>query len=248
MSNLEELTLYLSIKRTESTYIDGTHLYDEIIIHMPRLKKFIFSINTFVFNKHVRSDLPSNNDIHCSFIRRGYQQVGSYTHTPSTEKVNICHVYSFPYEFYHFLHLNCHFPGGMFDKVRCLIMSDADPFEHELFEIVSHSFPFLQTLIIINHQPQQRKQHSSPIVTFPHLISLDLRMANVDYVEQFLCDTKTCLPCLLKLTIRNKSLVIATNNFTNDAMRLNCARLQSLVIYGSYVRPENFHTYFPSCP
>ncbi|CAF1086880.1 unnamed protein product [Rotaria sordida] len=35
MLNLEELTLYLSIRRIESTYIDGTHLYDEILIHMP---------------------------------------------------------------------------------------------------------------------------------------------------------------------------------------------------------------------
>ncbi|CAF1320300.1 unnamed protein product [Rotaria sordida] len=46
MSNLEELTLYLSIRRIESTYIDGTHLYDEILIHMPQLNKFNFIMIT----------------------------------------------------------------------------------------------------------------------------------------------------------------------------------------------------------
>ncbi|CAF4193925.1 unnamed protein product, partial [Rotaria sordida] len=63
MLNLEELTLYLSIRRIESTYIDGTHLYDEILIHMPQLKKFNFNIYTLVFNKDIKINLPSNNDI-----------------------------------------------------------------------------------------------------------------------------------------------------------------------------------------
>ncbi|CAF4749240.1 unnamed protein product, partial [Rotaria sp. Silwood2] len=115
MPNIEELTLCLSIIRTESTYIDGTHLYDEILIHMPQLNKFIFSINTLVFNKNVRINLPSNNDIQHSFSRRGYQQIGSYTHDKSTETGNICHVYSFPYEFHNFFYMTSHFQGGMFD-------------------------------------------------------------------------------------------------------------------------------------
>lgn len=247
MSDLEELTLYLSIVRTESTYIDGTHLSDEILIHMPQLNKFIFNINTVVLNKNISVALPSNNDIQRSFIRRGYQQVGSYIHNISRKKESICHIYSLPYEFDHFLHLNSHFPGGMFDKVRCVIMSDGNPFEHELFQVVSRSFPCLQTLTVLNYQPQQKKKHSSPVVTFPHLISLNLRMANVDYAEQFLCETKTSLPSLLSLTIRYKLLKMATNNFTNDTTRFNCARLRSLVIHGSYVPPDNFHSYFPSC-
>ncbi|CAF4988888.1 unnamed protein product, partial [Rotaria sp. Silwood1] len=97
MSNLEELTLYLSIIRTESTYIDGTHLYDEILIHMALLIKFNFSINTLVFNKDI-INLPSNNDIQHCFVIRGYQQIDSYTHKES-EKGTTCHIYSVPYQF-----------------------------------------------------------------------------------------------------------------------------------------------------
>jgi len=99
----------------------------------------------------------------------------------------------------------------------------------------------------LTNQPQQRKQHPSLLIVFPHLISLNLRAANVNYAETIFCETKACLPCLVTLTIRYKSLVMATNNFTNDATYLNCARLRSLVTFESYVRSENFHTYFPSC-
>ncbi|CAF3311526.1 unnamed protein product [Rotaria sp. Silwood2] len=248
MSNLEELTLYLSIKRTESTYIDGTHLYDEILIHMPRLKKFIFSINTLVVNKNIRINLPSNNDIQYSFIRKEYQQIGSCTHNESLERGSTCHIYSLPYQFENFCYLNCHFKGGIFDKVSCVMITDREhPFEQELFQTISNSFPFLRTLIICNYQPQKRKQQLFPTITFPHLHSLDLQSANVDYAAQFVCDTKIHLPCLLELTITYESLVMTTNNFTNDATRLTCARLQTLIICGAYVLPENVHTYFPLC-
>jgi hypothetical protein len=248
MSNLEELTLYLSIVRIESTYIDGTHLYDKILIHMPQLNKFRFSINTLVFNEDIRINHSSNNDIQHSFVKRGYQQIDSYIHEESTERESTCHIYSLPYHFDSFYNMNCRFQGGIFEKVRCVMMTEREhPFEHELFQIISHSFPFLRTLIICNYEPQKRKQYSSTIITFPHLRSLDLRVANVDYGAQFLCDTKIHLPCLLILKITYESLVMITNNFTNDLTRLTCARLQSLIIYGLYVPPENFHTYFPSC-
>ncbi|CAF4411272.1 unnamed protein product, partial [Rotaria sp. Silwood2] len=39
MLNLEELTLYISVVRTESTYIDGNQLYDEVLNNMSQLKK-----------------------------------------------------------------------------------------------------------------------------------------------------------------------------------------------------------------
>jgi hypothetical protein len=215
---------------------------------MPQLNKFIFSINTLVVNKNIRINLPSNNDIQYSFIRRGYQQIASYTHKESMERGSTCHIYSLPYQFENFYNMNCHFQGDIFDKVRCVMMTDREhPFEQELFQIISNSFPFLRTLIICNYQSQKRKQQLFPTITFPHLHSLDLQYANVDYAAQFVCHTKIYLPCLLELTITYESLVMITNNFTNDATRLICARLQILKICSSYVRPENFHTYFPSC-
>ncbi|CAF3810265.1 unnamed protein product [Rotaria sordida] len=58
-------------------------------------------------------------------------------------------------------------------------MTDKEhPFERELFQMMSHSFPFLRQLAICNYEPQKRKQHSSVIITFPHLRSIDLQKEN----------------------------------------------------------------------
>ena len=56
MINLEELKLFLQVSRVNSSYIDGIQLHDEILIYMPRLNKFIFSINTSVFTKNTKND------------------------------------------------------------------------------------------------------------------------------------------------------------------------------------------------
>ncbi|CAF5104771.1 unnamed protein product, partial [Rotaria sp. Silwood1] len=45
MLNLEELTLYITIKN-RTTFIDGTHIYNEILVHMLRLHMFNFCIST----------------------------------------------------------------------------------------------------------------------------------------------------------------------------------------------------------
>ncbi len=42
MINLEELELYLSVERFDSTYIDGIQLYDQFLIYMTQLNKFTF--------------------------------------------------------------------------------------------------------------------------------------------------------------------------------------------------------------
>ncbi len=245
MINLEELKLYLSILRVNSTYIDGIQLYDEIIIYMPRLNKFYLSIDTCVVNTNVKIDLPSNEDIQHSFIGRRYGQVGSDVHSIAIKKgISRCHIYSLPYQFKHFDYLNNSFKGGLFDKVRSLLMLDSRPFEHNFFKVISQSFPFLQTLRILNSKPQQNKQQSSTIL-FPHLILLDLATAHVDYAEQFLFNKNTHLPRLLNLSIGYESLAMVTNNFTNDAARLNCAKLTNLDIEKPFVRSKNFHQYFP---
>lgn len=246
MTNLEELTLLLSILRVDSNYIDGVHLYDEILIHMPRLNKFTFSIVSQTINKNIKIDLPSNDKIQSTFIKRGYNQVGSYADFNSTTNVGRCHVYSLPYQFDIFINLNNVFTGGIFNKVRCLFMNDTSPFEHELFALVSQTFPYLEKLYLHNFQAQKNKQHSSQLVVFSHLIELILSAAHVDYAEQFLFEKNTRLPRLLELTIKYETLAIVTNNFTNDAARLNCANLKNIHIEGSFVRSEHFHHYFPS--
>ncbi|CAF2102204.1 unnamed protein product [Rotaria magnacalcarata] len=246
ISNLEELTLFLFVKRINSTYIDGIHLNDEILVRMPRLNKFTFSITTLVCNRRSHIILPSNDDIQRSFIERRYRQIGSYA-DDNTMKIRArCHIYSLPYQFHMFHNVTNSFNGGIFNKVRSVIVTDdICPFEHEFFQIISQSFPFLQTLSIQNDEPQKSKKNSITFITFSHLAVLNLELAHIDYVEQFLFERKARLPCLSHLTIQYESLVTITNNFTNDATRYNFTQLKTLVTEKSFVRPENFHSYFP---
>ena len=96
---------------------------------------------------------------------------------------------------------------------------------------------------MMNHK--NIKKSSFTFIRFPHLAVLDLKWVHIDYVEQFLFETKTHLPCLLHLTIQYESLVMTTNNFTNDPTHFNFAQLKTLVTDKCFVRSENFHSYFP---
>lgn len=201
MINLEVLTLFLLVSRFLSTCIDGTQLHDEILIFMPRLNQFTFSINTVLFDTSVNVHLPSNNDIQNSFTRTKYQQVGSYVDEKMTDDIGRCHAFSLPYQFDRF-HLSTCFKGGIFDKVVNLTMHDQHPFEHELFEKISYDFPSLTRLIVINSEPQRNKQHASTLITFTHLTELDVYLTHADYVEQLFLETKSHLPHLKRLIIK----------------------------------------------
>ncbi|CAF2001558.1 unnamed protein product [Rotaria magnacalcarata] len=102
MSNLEKLTLFLVVLRYDSTFIGGTQLYDQILICMPLLNKFTFSVNTWVCNKFVNITHPSNDDIRRSFIERKCQQVGFYTDDNPLKSAARCHIYSLLYRFGNF--------------------------------------------------------------------------------------------------------------------------------------------------
>ncbi|CAF2919463.1 unnamed protein product [Rotaria sp. Silwood2] len=247
MLNLEELTLFLSVLRPICTYIDGNQLYDEVLNYMPRLNKFIFSIHTYIINYDIGIDRPSNDDIRNSFIKRGIQLFDTCFDDKFMNNRGNCHVYSLPYQFNDFLFMGSCFQGGRFDKVRLLSMKDVRPFEHKLFQIISQDFPFLQQLIIRNDIPQKNEQyHSSTLITFNRLLTLDIFNVHNDYVIQFLSDKITRLPCLTNLIIDYETLTNVTNYFTNDTTRLNCAKIKSLVTFELFVPPQNFHSYFPS--
>ena len=258
MINLEELILYLSIIRSNKNYIDGNELYDDILIYMPRLNKFTFNIHTNIDRKNDEIVFSSNEDMMRSFNRKEYGSVASHIETFTKENKRCCHCYSLPHEFKSRCHiyslpyqfktldfLNNSFQGGTFDNVQSLIMTDCCPFEHSFFKVISLDFPLLEELCIVNREPQKNKQQSMPLITFSHLIYLDLRGAHADYAEQFLISKYCHLPCLLNLTIEYESLVLVTNNFTNDATRLTCSKLTNLCIKETLVPPKNFHQYFP---
>jgi hypothetical protein len=266
MRNLQELTLFLSIFKIDGTHIDGIELHNEILIYMPQLNKLAFSIHTGIISDDIEMNLPTNEDIERSFIGKGFGQVGSSLHIRRTNNVARLHVYSLPYQFQYFLHLNNSFQGDMFDTVQYLTMEDALPFEHYLFKLISQCFPRLKGLCISNDEAQKMKKHSSQLIVFPRLILLNLFKAHVDYVEQLLCDKNTHLPALLDLCIEYKSLAIITNDFTNDAICRNCAKIKKLhtnsflppkklhtnsflppkkLHTNSFLPPKNFHRYFP---
>jgi len=142
-------------------------------------------------------------------------------------------------------YLNNSFQGGLFNNVQSLMMADFRPFEHDFFKIISQSFPLLKKLYIFNEEPQKDKQESQKCIIFSHLVLLCLQCAHADYAEQFLSDKHCYLPRLLDLRIGYESLVLVTNNFTNDGIRVTCSKLTSLHIREPFVPPRNFHQYFP---
>ncbi|CAF2069915.1 unnamed protein product [Rotaria magnacalcarata] len=188
MLNLEELTLYLSVLRNNSTYVDDNELYDDVLKYMPRLNKFTFNIHTYV-SCYRSIDLPSNIDIRNSFIRRGCPSIDAWTDEKFILSRNNCHVYSLPYEFDDFLFMTNCFQGGRFDKVRKVSFYDDYSLEHQFFTIISEAFPFLHCLIIHNSSPLTNNQnHTSKSISLNHLAVLDILDAHIDYVVQFLSD------------------------------------------------------------
>ncbi len=244
MINLEELILFLTVIRINSTYIDGIQLYDQFLIYMTQLKKFTFNIKTVVFSINARVKLQSIEDIQRSFIGRGYQPVASYVGLPSFADDSECHIYSLPYDFEYF-RLDNSFQGGVFDKVRQLTMVDQIPFENKLFKIISEDFPFLEMLYICNLFPQEDNHHSSISITFPCLKFLDVMFSHVDYAERFVLKNNMYLPRLSSLSIQYEVLIFITKSFTKDATYFNFGKLKSLDVFQQFVRPNNFHLYFP---
>ncbi|CAF1290780.1 unnamed protein product [Rotaria sordida] len=193
--NLEELKLYLLIKVFDLNYIDGIQLYDQLLCHMKKLNKFTFNIQTLVYRCNTKINLSSNEDIQRNFIGREiYQQIASYINNNSTTIESKCHIYSLPYQFEYLLEINNSFPGCMFHTVRWLVIIDRYPFEHKFFQFISQDLSFLQILHIRNDKPQKYKQYSSnELITFHHLELLNLKLAHLDYTEQFLLKKVTYL-------------------------------------------------------
>lgn len=252
MSHLEELTLYLSF-RNRSVFVDGTQLYNEILIHMPELRTFTFYIRTEISIVNSVQQL-STNDIQETFNKRQYQQVACVVNYEFT--IGICHVFSLPFSFDRLEYLGNKFPNIIFNHVTLLKLDDSVAFKHEFFVRIARSFPLLKELHILNGTSQFffwddeqiyfRYHISYSIVEFPHLTSLHMKFAGRDYVEQFLNNTKTNLPRLTKLEINYYDLANVTDNFTRDATRINCAKVKYLILDNIMVHSRDFHLYFPS--
>ncbi|CAF4440375.1 unnamed protein product [Rotaria sp. Silwood2] len=147
------------------------------------------------------------------------------------------------------------FPNIIFDLVRSLSVQDGVPFEHEFFSRIAWSFPLLKELIVFNHTSQlpisnklnsNDNQLYSTIIEYPCLTSLCLEFAHVDYVDQFLNDTKTHLPHLTKLTVSYNKLRSITKDFTNDRTRRNCKNVKRLNTDNEMrLHSKDIYAYFP---
>jgi hypothetical protein len=83
------------------------------------------------------------------------------------------------------------------------------------------------------------------ITEYPHLSKLNLTEAHDDYVEEFLVDTKTCLPNNLYLSVDYQVLKRVTQHFTSNKTRNNCKKLRALGLIGKYRIPTYVKEYFP---
>ena len=142
------------------------------------------------------------------------------------------------------------FPGGLFKYVHTISLYDEHPFEHEFFLQIAQSFPLMKELTVINAKPQKNKLYRKSnndnqdlsIIKYPQLTVLDLCEAHDDYVEQFLVDTKMCLPYLL---VDYEAMKRVTENFTRNTTRINCAKLRSLGLLGTDGITKHINDYFP---
>jgi hypothetical protein len=142
-------------------------------------------------------------------------------------------VYSYPYKLKYYHTITNNFPGGIFEHVRKVSLFDERPFEHEFFLRITQSFPLMEDLSVRNQERQINKRfrksdsinrHLS-IIKYPYLKRLDLINANIDYYEQFLFDTKTCLPFDVHVNMYYRLVKQVTRNFTRSRTRSNCAKI-----------------------
>ncbi|CAF1199811.1 unnamed protein product [Rotaria sordida] len=251
MSNLEKLCLNL-IVRSENTFIDGNELKQNIINHMARLQRFEFYICSSISLRN-QIYLQSKEDIQHTFRDFKDDQVISYVDYFQKEQCSLCHIYLYLDQLKYYYTVTNNFPGGLFPCVRKISLYDDHPFEHEFFLRIAQSFPFMQTLSLKNFKPQNNKlckesqndnQHFS-IINYSYLTNLTLYDAHDDYIEEFLVDTKICLPNnAVHVNIYYEQLKRVTHNFTRDTTRINCAKLNSLHLNGRRL-PKYAKDYFP---
>ncbi len=137
----------------------------------------------------------------------------------------------------------------IFTSVRSLMLCTNNrlAFEHEFFIRVSRSFPCLERLYIIASEPQLCKNEIFPLLEFPRLMMLIFYdNIHLDYVEQFLIDTKARLPSLTELQINYQALLTVTNAFTDTGALVNCARVTHLYVDKQFGRTSAFNLHFPS--
>jgi hypothetical protein len=249
MSHLEELTLYIHTFNG-STFVAGTDLDQQILIHMPRLHAFSFYIACQ--NDIAGSTFRVTNDqIEQTFACGKYRQVATMVDYFEPFQM-ICRVFSLPCKFSRLDGIGNNIPNIVFNTVTHVTLWDKDPFKHEFFVRLARAFPFLQNLSISIMKPpswgfsQCHLLQWCSMLEYPHLTSLDIVRVHPYYVEHLLNGTKTHLPRLAELKIRYEHLQDVTQNFTRIETQRNCVGVKRLFLQHPIVHEEKFYRYFPS--
>ncbi len=250
MPFLEKLTLYLRIENRD-IFIDKTHLENEIYVYMPRLHSFTFYICACGNRADLFRYVPSQ-DIQRTVTYVRHQRMANIINYISSCTA-IGSIFSLPFAFDRLEDIGNIFPDTVFNYVTYLLVQDVVPFNHEFFIRVARAFPLLNNFRVINIESQSAcdlnissdGSQSYSIAEYPYLTSLDLRITAADYVEQFLNERKTYVPCLTELTICYDVLRSVTNNFTREETRRNCAKVNRLNMMGTFVHLKDFYFYFP---
>ncbi|CAF1531691.1 unnamed protein product [Rotaria sordida] len=252
MSNLEVLGLCFMICPLQ-TIIDGNHLKRHIINRMLRLNQFTFYISSLISIDN-EMNLPSREDIQRTFIDFTNSEIISYVDYFPEKKKARCHIYSYPSFMPYYSSITNNFPGGLFKYVRIVALYDEYPFEHEFFLRIVQSFPYMQELYVENHKSQNHKQsyessndnQNLSVIEYCFLSDLRIMSVHDDYIKEFLFNTKASLPNNVTLRIKYESLQRVTHNFTRDATRINCAKIDRLDLYGESKRSNSLQEYFPN--
>ncbi|CAF1559442.1 unnamed protein product [Rotaria magnacalcarata] len=248
MFNLEELSLYVKICDI-NRFVDGNDFKKNILNNMSRLKKLQFYIRstTGVLN---RINIPSNEDIQYTFKDFHNNHIISYVDYFTDTQRGQCHIYSYPYTLNEYCKITNSFPGGLYKCVTKISLYDERPFEYNFFLRIAESFPHLKKLIIENMKPQNGKPKSDgnqnlPIIEYPHLITIDLTEAHLDYIELFLFDTKMRLSNNISVVAIYQALRRVTEKFTRNATSTHGKKLHRLNLVGKYRIPKYVKEYFP---
>ena len=220
---------------------------------MPQLHSFIFYICTHVDTVDLSYKL-TNEDIQQTLTNIGQQHASSMFNHIYRDRV-ACSIFSLPFQFDYLKDLGNKFPDIGFSYVTYLYVTDTNPFQHQFFIRITRSFPLLKYLGIFNTKPlifhdvmpsSSNNCQLYSTIEYPHLHRLDVRFAHWTYVEQFLNETKTKMPCLAELGVMAHHLECLTKTCKREQTRRNCINVKELVTIGSLVYSLDFRLYFPS--
>ena len=238
MIELEKLSLSLVID-CQRRFIDGNHLKENVIRHMPRLEDFVFNIRSIMPLSLDPVHLPTNEEIRCTLTDLTKYPVISYLDYFPIEGSGHCHIYTRPYPSMEYEYVSNNLASEVFANVRRVSLFDERPFEHSFFLRLAQSFPSMRTLSVVNEAAQLEKPHQQlcgeeerlPVIRYPSLRELVLIPVHDDYVEQFFFATRTFFSHGMHVCISRSQMKRVTHDFMRDETRINYSEVKSFTLW-----------------